>query len=215
MTIFQNQAFSNQNLVVDGNRYVACTFTDCALVYNGGDLPVFDRCDLRGMTLQLGGAALSTVRFLSGLHQGGFTKPVEAALQRIETTAARSRRQTRFYNPEYTGTNWGRLGWYGLLMFIGTLLLLMALHYGLQEFPRTQILEGETTRPISSQLSLDLMPRLPDELGETYDALSESQRAQVNGYGWVDQEAQIAHIPVERAMDLLLENGGLPAAEGE
>ncbi|MDX1686920.1 MAG: cytochrome c [Candidatus Promineifilaceae bacterium] len=44
-------------------------------------------------------------------------------------------------------------------------------------------------------------------------SLQATQRAQLHSYGWVDQEAGVAHIPVERAMDLLLERGfPLPSA---
>lgn len=215
MATFQNETFSNEKIVVDGNRYVTCTFVDCALIYNGGELPVFDRCDLQGMSLQLGGAALSTMRYLSALHQAGFTKPVDAVLNRVETTATKSvRQQKRFYDPQYTGTNWGQLLRYGLVMFAVTIALLAALHYGLQVFPRNQVLAGDTVRPLTTQLTYDLMPLLPDELSESYDALRQSQIDEVTTYGWIDEEAQIARIPVDTAMDLLLEDGGLPAAEG-
>jgi hypothetical protein len=34
-----------------------------------------------------------------------------------------------------------------------------------------------------------------------------SSRERANSYGWVDRQANIVHIPVERAMDLLLQEG--------
>ncbi|MEZ5361889.1 MAG: hypothetical protein R2748_05955 [Bryobacterales bacterium] len=34
-----------------------------------------------------------------------------------------------------------------------------------------------------------------------------SVRDRASSYGWVDRESGVAHIPVERAMDLLLEEG--------
>ena len=37
--------------------------------------------------------------------------------------------------------------------------------------------------------------------------------AELNGYGWVDQRAGTVRIPIERAMDLLLQRG-LPVREG-
>jgi hypothetical protein len=33
------------------------------------------------------------------------------------------------------------------------------------------------------------------------------QEDQLNSYGWIDQKAGVAHIPIERAMDLLVERG--------
>jgi len=52
--------------------------------------------------------------------------------------------------------------------------------------------------------------------------LEEDERGQLNGilvneeqklysYGWVDEKAGTIHIPIERAMDLVLEHGGLAA----
>lgn len=34
-----------------------------------------------------------------------------------------------------------------------------------------------------------------------------AQEAKLNSYGWVDREAGIIHIPIERAMDLIAERG--------
>ncbi len=38
--------------------------------------------------------------------------------------------------------------------------------------------------------------------------LREQKRAILNGYGWVDREKGIAHIPLNRAMDLLAKKAG-------
>ena len=37
--------------------------------------------------------------------------------------------------------------------------------------------------------------------------MKEEERSRINGYGWVDRKAGIAHIPVERAMDILARTG--------
>ena len=39
----------------------------------------------------------------------------------------------------------------------------------------------------------------------------DSQREQLETYGWVDKEGGVVRIPIERAMDLVLEHGGLAA----
>lgn len=211
MTTYQNRAFANENIVVDGNRYVACSFRSVGLIYRGGDLPVFEGCTFNGMTLQLGSTALSTVRYLSGLHQGGIVAPVEATLKRIEAGPPSSDAARR-YNPEYIGTNWGTLGVYSLILVAATMVLLLAFHYGLQVFPRAQVLNGDTPRPLSAQIPLELMPALPDELAVTYDGLRQSQLELVTSYGWVDEAQGVVHIPVDAAMDQLLNSDGFPVA---
>jgi hypothetical protein len=44
------------------------------------------------------------------------------------------------------------------------------------------------------------------------EALRTEQFLRLNSYGWVDRETEVVHIPVERAMQLLVERG-LPANE--
>lgn len=56
------------------------------------------------------------------------------------------------------------------------------------------------------------------EIGMVYQPLFDSlriaqqkesaKRAQLNSYGWVDREARVARIPIQRAMKMLLERGG-------
>ncbi|MDB4942144.1 MAG: hypothetical protein JWP97_1678 [Labilithrix sp.] len=40
--------------------------------------------------------------------------------------------------------------------------------------------------------------------------LRDEQRRALEGYGWVDRDAGVARIPIERAMDLLAADGGAP-----
>jgi hypothetical protein len=45
---------------------------------------------------------------------------------------------------------------------------------------------------------------------EAFKQLRATEDAVLNTYGWVDRESGIVHIPIERAMELLLQRG-LPA----
>jgi len=45
-----------------------------------------------------------------------------------------------------------------------------------------------------------------NERGQFKDFLLK-QEDQLNSYGWVDQQAGVAHIPIERAMDLIVQRG--------
>jgi hypothetical protein len=48
-----------------------------------------------------------------------------------------------------------------------------------------------------------------NERGQFRDFLM-SQENQLNSYGWVDEKAGVAHIPITRAMDLMVERKSLP-----
>jgi hypothetical protein len=45
-----------------------------------------------------------------------------------------------------------------------------------------------------------------DERGQLRNFLM-NQENQLNSYGWVDEKAGVAHIPIERAMDLIVQRG--------
>ncbi len=53
-------------------------------------------------------------------------------------------------------------------------------------------------------------PRLQSLPFADYDALLARHSERLQSYGWVDETAGVAHIPIEQAIDLLLEHG-LPA----
>jgi hypothetical protein len=56
-------------------------------------------------------------------------------------------------------------------------------------------------RPAPPPLPLDV------EAGEQLRALRGEERALLEGYGWIDQEARIVRIPIARAMELVVERG--------
>jgi hypothetical protein len=45
-----------------------------------------------------------------------------------------------------------------------------------------------------------------DERGQLRGFLM-NQESRLNSYGWVDQKAGVAHIPIERAMELIVQRG--------
>jgi hypothetical protein len=81
----------------------------------------------------------------------------------------------------------------------------------------------QATNPLAPATALDLrnpgpsvanefpLPRLEtNELGELNDQRLQEENT-LNSYGWVDQKAGVAHIPIDRAMQLLAQRG-LPVA---
>jgi len=53
-----------------------------------------------------------------------------------------------------------------------------------------------------------------DERGQFKDFLLK-QEDQLNSYGWIDKQAGVAHIPIDRAMDLIVERGLPVRSAGE
>jgi hypothetical protein len=55
-------------------------------------------------------------------------------------------------------------------------------------------------------------PRFQENPQEELQELRAKQKAQLEGYGWVNKEAGVARIPIEDAMKLVIERG-LPTRE--
>jgi hypothetical protein len=53
-------------------------------------------------------------------------------------------------------------------------------------------------------------PRLQSDPGAEYARFKDEELRRLNSYGWIDRRAGIAHIPIERAMDILAGSGATP-----
>ena len=58
-------------------------------------------------------------------------------------------------------------------------------------------------------------PRLQTAPSRDLDALREEKRALLSDYRWLDRDAGVVRIPIERAMELLAERGGAQARGAE
>jgi hypothetical protein len=50
-------------------------------------------------------------------------------------------------------------------------------------------------------------PRLQPSPIQDYEVFRARQEQRISSYGWVDREREVVHIPIERAMELLIERG--------
>ncbi len=213
MATYQNERFANQRVDVDGNRYEACIFTDCRLVYRGGDKPSFSGCTFRQTNLQLEDAANRTAQYLQGLYGLGLAFGAERVLNSIEQGDVRAVGVPVPPPAEYTGQNYGKLGLYSAILAVIALLLGTALWYGYYYYPNQVVLNSDPARPLFNTPLLDLYPVLPESLAETYDAKRAAQQELLNSFGWVDQQGGIVHIPIDDAISIVAE-AGVPAATG-
>jgi hypothetical protein len=104
----------------------------------------------------------------------------------------------------------------GLLQFAFWLAVLLAvtlvgMKWTFNFFKKVEPL-GATASPLvqEGQRQLPPSPRLQVHPHQELVEYCEGQQKVVNSYGWVNQQAGVVHIPVDRAMDLVLQKG-LPA----
>lgn len=83
METFEKQTFDGDVISVDGKQFKTCRFVNVTFVYAGGQLPTFTNCQFSGVSLQFEGPAARTVRYLNGLHRGGFSAAVTSVLDGI------------------------------------------------------------------------------------------------------------------------------------
>lgn len=75
---YSNKSFKDQDVNLDGNQYLGCSFQGCKLMYYGGPIPHFDGCKFDGGTFMFEKGAGNAVEFLRELYHAGLHLNVEA-----------------------------------------------------------------------------------------------------------------------------------------
>jgi hypothetical protein len=101
-----------------------------------------------------------------------------------------------------------------LQFLVGLGLLMVAVMIGMAflfNFFEAQYLEeGKRLSPVVDTRQIPPEPRLQSNPAVDLGGLRAWEAEQLNSYGWVDETTGIFRIPIERAMELTVENG-LPA----
>lgn len=66
---------------------------------------------------------------------------------------------------------------------------------------------GEPAAPFVQGRPLPPAPRLQATPHEDLRSYCEGQLQELNSYGWVDKQNGVVHIPIERAMDIVMQQG--------
>ena len=103
--------------------------------------------------------------------------------------------------------NLRNFGWLVLLL-AGIIVFVVVLGALLSGF----FLPGHSLLITQAPTILPPEPRLEGYATQDFKAFYATQQAALNSYGWVDRNSGSAHIPVERAMELLAQQG-LPVFE--
>jgi hypothetical protein len=122
--------------------------------------------------------------------------------------------------PESSGIKPKPIIWFLVILTVGTILVFLIVEgmlYGFKKMEEANQPQPVTALPEGRERRLPPEPRLqgapgPDgrpsrlPLSEMeYDRLQSDQRAQ--GYGWVNKDSGVAHIPLDRAKTLVAERG--------
>jgi hypothetical protein len=83
MAQYQGATFTNETVVLDGNDYHNCTFTNCEIVFRATGTVSLHGVTANGCRWTFEGAAGLTVKFLTALYQGGFSEMVDMTIDNI------------------------------------------------------------------------------------------------------------------------------------
>jgi hypothetical protein len=94
---------------------------------------------------------------------------------------------------------------FGLVGLIVAIHLLAGVLLGITSLGTPFGVVADPGGPVEAQVPLQ--PTIQVNPIQDLQQIRATQRANVEGYGWVDRESGMVRIPVERAMELLLERG--------
>lgn len=99
-----------------------------------------------------------------------------------------------------------------IFLGLGALVVLLALGWAIPTWMEMRMVEQRVAElpaanPLTEKYGREIppVPRLQVNPDRDIEQLRAAEAERLDGYGWVDRSAGIAHIPVERAMDLLAE----------
>jgi hypothetical protein len=113
----------------------------------------------------------------------------------------------------------------GLIMFAVVLIAVglvveFSLVYIMKDFSNEEKTQDALASPLLEDKSGTFpAPRLQSEPPTDLVRFKEAELRRLNGYGWVNREAGIAHIPVDRAIEIVVSKGlptsGVPAERAD
>lgn len=83
MLYLEKSTLEHASVQLDGGTFKECTFIDCEMIYEGGEMPTFISNRFKDCRWKFSGAAGNTLGFLSLLYADGATEIVEATFESI------------------------------------------------------------------------------------------------------------------------------------
>jgi hypothetical protein len=88
MAEYLGKDFAKTDVVLDGNSYMQCSFTECNMVYRGGQIPQIRGCRIERCRWIWEEGAIRTIQFLKGIYSGlgqGGRELVDDVVKEIRT----------------------------------------------------------------------------------------------------------------------------------
>ena len=83
MAQHQGETFTNETVVLDGNDYLNCTFTNCEIVFRGTASVSLHGINFNDCRWTFDGPAGLTINFMTALYQAGVTELIDGTFENI------------------------------------------------------------------------------------------------------------------------------------
>ena len=83
MALHEGASFSNETVVLDGNEYRNCTFTNCEIVFNATAPSSLNGINFIDCRWTFNGPAGQTIDFMTALYQAGMTELIDGTFENI------------------------------------------------------------------------------------------------------------------------------------
>ena len=111
-------------------------------------------------------------------------------------------------SPGYETRDANVRGVYRFLVFLGVLLVVCALlSWGLFRYLSKQVTDSANVSPFAESRQLPLGPQLQVNPREDWLKYREQQEQSLESYAWENRGNGIVRVPIERAMELLVQKG--------
>jgi hypothetical protein len=97
--------------------------------------------------------------------------------------------------------------WLGVAVMVGVLVVQVLLWLLLSGLNASATRSDAPVSPLTADTNPPPGPRLQSNPREDYKEYRRKQEAVLGSYGWIDRQQGVVHIPIARAMDLILEQG--------
>lgn len=97
--------------------------------------------------------------------------------------------------------------WFGVAIILSAAIVCLGLWVLLAQFEHQAAKTDAPPSPLVTSQPDRPQPRLQSAPYQDYDSFRQSEERRLNSYGWVDNQQRTVHIPISRAIDLLLERG--------
>lgn len=83
MAQYEGANFANETVVLDGNDYVNCTFTNCEIVFRATASVSLNGVNFTDCRWTFDGPAGMTINFMTALYQAGITDLIDQTIENI------------------------------------------------------------------------------------------------------------------------------------